>query len=179
MLYQKANIQIQGFERTDFSDNFFDAVIGNVPFGQFKVQDKRYDKENFLIHDYFFAKALDKVRPNGVVAFVTSKGTLDKENTKVRKYLTQRAELLGATGYPITHSRKTQARKSLRTLFFCKSAKDLSPSRMPSGLKSAKKDGVRMNRYFINHPEMVLGEMREISGASAKKRRALPEKMKI
>ena len=100
MLYQKANIQVLGFEHTDFSDNFFDAVIGNVPFGQFKVQDKRYDKENFLIHDFFFAKALDKVRPNGVVAFVTSKGTLDKENAKVRKYLAQRAELLGAIRLP-------------------------------------------------------------------------------
>ena len=121
MLYQKANIQIRGFERTDFSDNFFDAAIGNVPFGQFKVQDKCYDKENFLIHDFFFAKALDKVRPNGMVAFVTSKGTLDKENPKVRKYLAQRAELLGAIRLPNnTFAKNAGTEVTADIIFFAK-----------------------------------------------------------
>ena len=99
-LYQKSSIAVQGFEKTSFPDSFFDVAIGNVPFGQFKVNDKKYDKNNFLIHDYFFAKALDKVRPGGVVAFITSKGTLDKKNGSVRKYIAQRADLIGAIRLP-------------------------------------------------------------------------------
>lgn len=168
MLYQKANIQIRGFERTDFSDNFFDAAIGNVPFGQFKVQDKRYDKENFLIHDYFFAKALDKVRPNGVVAFVTSKGTLDKENTKVRKYLAQRAELLGAIRLPNNTFAKNAGTAVTADIIFLQKRERFIAEPEAEWLKIGEKDGVRMNQYFLNHPEMVLGEMREISGAFGK-----------
>ena len=99
-LYQKSGIAVQGYEKTDLPDSFFDAAIGNVPFGQFKVSDKRYDKHNFLIHDYFFARTLDKVRPGGIIAFITSKGTMDKENPAVRKYIAQRAELLGAIRLP-------------------------------------------------------------------------------
>ena len=168
MLYQKANIQIQGFERTDFSDNFFDAAIGNVPFGQFKVQDKRYDRENFLIHDFFFAKALDKVRPNGVVAFVTSKGTLDKENPKVRKYLAQRAELLGAIRLPNNTFAKNAGTEITADIIFLQKRERFIAEPEAEWLKMGEKDGVRMNKYFINHPEMVLGEMREISGAFGK-----------
>ena len=99
-LYQKSSIAVQGYEKTDLPDSFFDAAIGNVPFGQFKVSDKRYDKHNFLIHDYFFARTLDKVRPGGTIAFITSKGTMDKENPAVRKYIAQRADLLGAIRLP-------------------------------------------------------------------------------
>lgn len=168
MLYQKANIQIQGFERTDFSDNFFDAAIGNVPFGQFKVQDKRYDKENFLIHDYFFAKALDKVRPNGVAAFVTSKGTLDKENPKVRKYLAQRAELLGAIRLPNNTFAKNAGTEVTADIIFLQKRERFIAEPEAEWLKIGEKDGVRMNQYFLNHPEMILGEMREISGAFGK-----------
>lgn len=168
MLYQKANIQIRGFERTDFSDNFFDAAIGNAPFGQFKVQDKRYDKENFLIHDYFFAKSLDKVRPGGVVAFVTSKGTLDKENPKVRKYLAQRAELLGAIRLPNNTFTKNAGTEVTADIIFLQKRERFIAEPEVEWLKIGEKDGVRMNQYFINHPEMVLGEMREISGAFGK-----------
>ena len=168
MLYQKANIQVRGFEHTDFSDNFFDAAIGNVPFGQFKVQDKRYDRENFLIHDYFFAKALDKVRPNGVVAFVTSKGTLDKENPKVRKYLAQRAELLGAIRLPNNTFAKNAGTEVTADIIFLQKRERFIAEPEVEWLKIGEKDGVRMNQYFINHPEMVLGEMREISGAFGK-----------
>lgn len=168
MLYQKANIQIQGFEYTDFSDNFFDAAIGNVPFGQFKVQDKRYDKENFLIHDFFFAKALDKVRPNGIVAFVTSKGTLDKENPKVRKYLAQRAELLGAIRLPNNTFAKNAGTEVTTDIIFLQKRERFIAEPEAEWLKIGEKDGVRMNQYFINHPEMVLGEMREISGPFGK-----------
>ena len=168
MLYQKANIQIRGFERTDFSDNFFDAAIGNVPFGQFKVQDKRYDRENFLIHDYFFAKALDKVRPNGVVVFVTSKGTLDKENPKVRKYLAQRAELLGAIRLPNNTFAKNAGTAVTADIIFLQKRERFIAEPDAEWLKIGEKDGIRLNQYFINHPEMVLGEMREISGAFGK-----------
>lgn len=168
MLYQKANIQIQGFEHTEFSDNFFDAAIGNVPFGQFKVKDKRYDKENFLIHDFFFAKALDKVRPNGVIAFVTSKGTLDKENPKVRKYLAQRAELLGAIRLPNDTFAKNAGTEVTADIIFLQKRERFIAEPEAEWLKIGEKDGVRMNQYFINHPEMVLGEMREISGPFGK-----------
>ena len=168
MLYQKANIQIRGFERTEFSDNFFDAAIGNVPFGQFKVQDKRYDRENFLIHDFFFAKALDKVRPNGVVAFVTSKGTLDKENPKVRKYLAQRAELLGAIRLPNNTFAKNAGTEVTADIIFLQKRERFIAEPEVEWLKIGEKDGIRMNQYFINHPEMVLGEIREISGPFGK-----------
>ena len=168
MLYQKANIQIQGFEHTEFSDNFFDAAIGNVPFGQFKVKDKRYDKENFLIHDFFFAKALDKVRPNGVVAFVTSKGTLDKENPKVRKYLAQRAELLGAIRLPNNTFAKNAGTEVTADIIFLQKRERFIAEPEAEWLNIGEKDGIRLNQYFINHPEMVLGEMREISGPFGK-----------
>ncbi len=101
-LYQKADIRIQGFEEVDYPDNFFDIAIGNVPFGDYKLYDPKYNKQNFLIHDYFFAKAIDKVRPGGIIAFITSKGTMDKENDSVRRYLSERADLIGAIRLPNT-----------------------------------------------------------------------------
>ena len=113
-LYPNADIKIAGFEKTDYPNDFFDVAIGNVPFGQYKVTDKQYDKQNFLIHDYFFAKTLDKIRPGGVVAFVTSKGTMDKKSPEVRKYLAQRAELLGAVRLPNT-AFKENAGKEVNT----------------------------------------------------------------
>jgi len=129
-LYQKNSIAVQGFENTNLPDSFFDAAIGNVPFGQFKVPDKRYDKHNFLIHDYFFARTLDKVRPGGVIAFITSKGTLDKENPNVRKYIAQRADLLGAIRLPNDTFKAAAGQRSHRTLSSSKSVTDwwiLSP----------------------------------------------------
>ena len=113
-LYPKADIKISGFEKTDYPNDFFDVAVGNVPFGQYKVADKQYDKNNFLIHDYFFAKTLDKVRPGGVVAFVTSKGTMDKKSPEVRKYLAQRAELMGAVRLPNTRSEERRVGKECR-----------------------------------------------------------------
>ena len=144
------------------------AAICNVPFGQFKVQDKRYDKENFLIHDYFFAKALDKVRPNGVIAFVTSKGTLDKENPKVRKYLAQRAELLGAIRLPNNTFMKNAGTEVTADIIFLQKRERFIAEPEAEWLNIGEKDGIRLNQYFINHPEMVLGEMREISGPFGK-----------
>ena len=117
-LYPHADIKITGFENTSYPNDFFDVAVGNVPFGQYKVADKQYDKHNFLIHDYFFAKTLDKVRPGGIVAFVTSKGTMDKKNPEVRKYLAQRAELLGRSGSRTQRLRKMQVRRSLRIFYF-------------------------------------------------------------
>ena len=168
MLYQKEQIQIKGFEKTDFSDNFFDVALGNIPFGQFKVLDKRYDKENFLIHDFFFAKALDKVRPGGVVAFITSKGALDKENTKVRKYLAQRADLLGAIRLPNnTFSRNAGTEVTSDIIFLQKRERFITEPEV-NWLSLGEKDGIRVNQYFIDNPNMVLGELKEISGPFGK-----------
>lgn len=127
-LYQKANIAVQGFEETKLPDDHFDVVIGNVPFGDFKVNDSRYNAQKFLIHDYFFAKALDKVRAGGVVAFITSKGTMDKASPEIRKYIAQRAELLGAIRLLITLSEQTQAQRLQVTFSFCRSVTALQTS---------------------------------------------------
>ncbi|MBP5717427.1 MAG: DEAD/DEAH box helicase family protein, partial [Abditibacteriota bacterium] len=158
-LYQKADITVDGFEKTSFPDDFFDLAVGNVPFGEYKVQDKRYDRQNLLIHDYFFAKTLDKVRPGGVVAFVTSKGTMDKANPKVREALAQKADLLGAIRLP-NNAFKANAGTEVTSdiLFFQK--RDHAPERMPEWTQIGKtEDGVPLNRYFLDHPEMVLGKM--------------------
>ena len=163
-LYQNASIAVQGFEQTELPDSFFDAAVGNVPFGQFKVQGKRYDKNNFLIHDYFFAKALDKVRPGGVIAFVTSKGTMDKENPAVRKYIAQRADLLGAIRLPNdTFKRAAGTNVTSDILFLQKRDRliDHEPDWVHLG---ADENGVKMNQYFVDNPEMILGDMRMISG---------------
>jgi N12 class adenine-specific DNA methylase len=158
-LYQEADIQIKGFEKTDFPDNFFDVAVGNVPFGDFQVVDKKYQKENFRIHDYFFAKTLDKVRPGGVVAFVTSKGTMDKKNSKVREYLSERAELLGAVRLPNNAFEKNAGTSVTTDILFLQKLETPRVNE-PEWLNVNRDEkGVLMNEYFINHPEMILGEM--------------------
>ena len=163
-LYQKNSIAVQGFEKTDLPDSFFDVAIGNVPFGTFKVLDKKYDKYNFLIHDYFFARALDKVRPGGVVAFITSKGTMDKENPSVRKYIAQRADLLGAIRLPNDTFKAAAGTEVTSDILFLQKRSgmtDLEPDWMYLG---TDENGLKINAYFVSHPEMVLGDMREVSG---------------
>lgn len=158
-LYQKADITIDGFENTSHPDDFFDLAVGNVPFGEYKVHDKRYDRQNLLIHDYFIMKTLDKVRPGGIVAFVTSKGTMDKQNSKVRAALAQKADLLGAIRLP-NNTFKANAGTEVTTdiLFFQK--RDRAPEREPDWVQIGKtEDGVPLNRYYLDHPEMVLGKM--------------------
>ncbi len=162
-LYQKQNITVGGFEETVFPDSFFDVAIGNVPFGQFKVVDKKYDKHNFLIHDYFFAKALDKVRPGGVVAFITSKGTLDKENPAVRKYIAQRAELLGAIRLPDNAFRSAGTEVVSDIIFLQK--RDRIIETEPDWVHLGQdENGITMNQYFVDNPEMVLGDIVMRSG---------------
>lgn len=163
-LYPQANIAVQGFETTNLPDNFFDAAVGNVPFAQLKVLDKKYDKYNFLIHDYFFAKTLDKVRPGGIIAFITSKGTMDKKSSKVRKYLAQRAELLGAIRLPNDTFSKTAGTEVTSDILILKKRErmiDIEPDWVHLGTDD---NGITINSYFVEHPEMILGEMQEVSG---------------
>lgn len=163
-LYQQSSIAVQGFEKTDLPDSFFDAAIGNVPFGSFKVIDKRYDRYNFLIHDYFFARTLDKVRPGGVIAFVTSKGTMDKDTPTVRKYLAQRADLLGAIRLPNNTFKDAAGTDVTSDILFLQKRDALSSEEPDWVHLNTDANGLKMNQYFIDHPEMVMGEMREISG---------------
>ena len=163
-LYPKADIKISGFEKTDYPNDFFDVAVGNVPFGQYKVADRQYDKNNFLIHDYFFAKTLDKVRPGGVVAFVTSKGTMDKKSPEVRKYLAQRAELLGAVRLPNTAFKENAGTEVTSDILFLKKrdrVMDLEPDWVHL---SEDENGIAMNSYFAEHPEMIVGNMEMVSG---------------
>ena len=158
-LYQNADIQIKGFEDADYPDNFFDLAIGNVPFGNYGVSDQRYDKYKFHIHDYFFAKAIDKVRPGGVVAFITSKGTLDKQDEKVRRYLAERAELLGAIRLP-NNAFAANAGTEVTTDILFLQKRDRPMVTEPEWLYLGRtEDGVPINRYFLSHPEMLLGRM--------------------
>ena len=162
-LYQNANIKINGFEKTNLPDSFYDVAIGNVPFGTFKVNDPRYDKNNFLIHDYFFAKTLDKVRPGGVIAFITSKGTLDKENPEVRKYIAQRADLLGAIRLPDNTFKDAAGTKVTSDIIFLQkrdSIRDIMPDWV---YLDTDANNISMNKYFIDNPEMVLGKMQIVS----------------
>ena len=162
-LYQKANIQIDGFEDSVFPDSFFDVAIGNVPFGDYSVADKRYDKNHFLIHDYFFAKALDKVRPGGVVAFVTSSGTMDKANPSVRKYLSQRAELLGAIRLPNNAFRANAGTDVVADILFLQK-RDHPIEVDEDWLHVGKSElGYPINEYFLKNPDMILGELTEES----------------
>ena len=163
-LYPNADVKITGFEKTDYPNDFFDVAIGNVPFGQYKVADRAYDKHNFLIHDYFFAKALDKVRPGGVVAFVTSKGTMDKKSPEVRKYLAQRAELLGAIRLPNTAFKENAGTEVTSDILFLKKRDrviDIEPDWVHL---CENEDGIAMNQYFAEHPEMIMGKMEMVSG---------------
>ncbi|WP_414079589.1 N-6 DNA methylase [Streptococcus suis] len=163
-LYQKSSIAAQGFEEVNVPDSFFDGVIGNVPFGDFKVSDKRYDKYNFLIHDYFFAKSLDKLRPCGVMALVTSKGTMDKENSNVRKYIAQRAELLGAIRLPNNTFKGNAGTEVVSDILFLQK-RDRLIDIVPDWVHlDTDENGIRMNSYFVQHPEMILGEMKMVSG---------------
>ena len=163
-LYQKNSIAVQGFESTNLPDSFFDAAIGNVPFGQFKVPDKRYDKHNFLIHDYFFARTLDKVRPGGVIAFITSKGTLDKENSNVRKYIAQRADLLGAIRLPNDTFKAAAGTEVTSDIIFLQKRDRLIDIEPDWVHLATDANGIRMNAYFVGNPEMVLGDMQMVSG---------------
>ena len=164
-LYQNSSIAVQGFEDTNLPDSFFDAAVGNVPFGQFKVPDKRYDKHNFLIHDYFFARTLDKVRPGGVVAFITSKGTMDKENPAVRKYIAQRTDLLGAIRLPNNTFKDAAGTEVTSDIIFLQKRDRLIDIEPEWIHLATDENGIRMNSYFVSNPEMVLGDMQMISGA--------------
>ncbi len=160
-LYQQNDIKITGFENADFPDSFFDAAIGNVPFGNYKISEKRYDKNNFLIHDFFFAKALDKVRPGGVVAFITTKGTLDKQNSSVRKYIAQRAELLGAIRLPNDAFQKNANTRVTADIIFLQKRDrmvDIEPEWVHLG---TLENGITVNQYFAQNSKMILGEMTE------------------
>ena len=157
-LYPDADISITGFEKKDFPDSFFDIAVGNVPFGGFKVPDRRYDKYNFAVHDYFFAKTLDKVRPGGIVAFITSKGTLDKANPSVRKYISQRAELLGAVRLPNTAFKSYAGTEVTSDIIFLQKRErmiDIAPEWVYT---EADGNGFTCNRYFIDNPDMILGK---------------------
>ena len=173
-LYQKSSIAVQGFEKTDLPDSFFDAAIGNVPFGSFKVSDKRYDKHNFLIHDYFFARTLDKVRPGGIIAFVTSKGTMDKETPTVRKYIAQRADLLGAIRLPNNTFKDAAGTEVTSDILFLQKREALFSGEPEWVHLNTDENGLKMNQYFIDHPEMVIGDMREVSGPYGPETACLP-----
>ena len=163
-LYQKTTIAAQGFEETNLPDSFFDGVVGNVPFGDFKVSDKRYDKYKFLIHDYFFAKSLDKLRPGGVMALVTSKGTMDKENSAVRKYIAQRAELLGAIRLPNNTFKGNAGTEVVSDILILQKRDRLIDIEPDWVHLDTDENGIKMNSYFVQHPEMILGEMKMVSG---------------
>ena len=163
-LYQKTTIVAQGFEETNLPDSFFDGVVGNVPFGDFKVSDKRYDKHKFLIHDYFFAKSLDKLRPGGVMALVTSKGTMDKENSAVRKYIAQRAELLGAIRLPNNTFKGNAGTEVVSDILILQKRDRLIDIEPDWVHLDTDENGIKMNSYFVQHPEMILGEMKMVSG---------------
>ena len=163
-LYQRSSIAAQPFEEAEIPDSFFDAVVGNVPFGDFSVADKRYDKNHFLIHDYFFAKSLDKLRPGGVMALVTSKGTMDKENPAVRKYIAQRAELLGAIRLP-NNTFKGNAGTEVVSDILILQKRDRIIDIEPDWVHlNTDENGIRMNSYFVEHPDMILGDMKMVSG---------------
>ena len=175
LLYPKANITVDGYEKTAFPNDFFDAAVGNVPFGQYKVADKKYDKYNFLIHDYFFGKTLDQVRPGGVIAFITSKGTMDKENPKVRKYIAQRAELLGAVRLPNTAFKANAGTEVTSDILFLQKRDrivDIEPDWVHL---SQDENGIAMNSYFVEHPEMVVGSMEMVSGPYGMESTCVPD----
>ena len=163
-LYQKTTIAAQGFEETNLPDSFFDGVVGNVPFGDFKVLDKRYDKHKFLIHDYFFAKSLDKLRPGGVMALVTSKGTMDKETLAVRKYIAQRAELLGAIRLPNNTFKGNAGTEVVSDILILQKRDRLIDIEPDWVHLDTDENGIKMNSYFVQHPDMILGEMKMVSG---------------
>ncbi|HGA3442820.1 TPA: DEAD/DEAH box helicase family protein, partial [Streptococcus agalactiae] len=164
LLYPESDIQIKGLEETSFSNNFFDAIIGNVPFGEYKVNDREYNKNNFLIHDYFFAKSIDKVRNGGIIAFITSSGTMDKKDESVRRYLAARAEFLGAIRLPNDTFKGVAGTEVTSDIIFLKK-RDSIRERDEDWIHLAEdENGLLYNKYFVDHPEQVLGSMEEISG---------------
>ena len=158
-LYQNASVSVNGFETVQMPDSFFDVAVGNVPFGDFKVLDRRYDKHHWLIHDYFFGKALDKVRPGGVIAFVTSKGTMDKENSAVRRYLAQRADLIGAIRLPDNTFKRNAGTEVTSDVILLQKRDHITDLEPDWVHLDTDENGIRMNRYFVQHPEMILGDM--------------------
>lgn len=158
-LYQNASISVNGFETVQMPDSFFDVAISNVPFGDFKVVDRRYDKHHWLIHDYFFGKALDKVRPGGIVAFITSKGTMDKENSAIRRYLAQRADLIGAIRLPDNTFKQNAGTEVTSDILFLQKRDHVTDLEQDWVQLDTDENGIRINRYFVQHPEMILGDM--------------------
>lgn len=164
LLYPDANIQIKGFEKTDYPNDFFDVAIGNVPFGAYKVNDRQYDRYNFMIHDYFLAKTIDQLRPGGVAALITTKGTMDKASPEVRKYLAERADLLGAIRLPNTAFKANAGTEVSADILFFQKRESLTKE-MPEWINlDSYVNGITVNQYFVQHPEMILGEMKEVSG---------------
>ena len=164
LLYPDANIQIKGFEKTDYPNDFFDVAIGNVPFGAYKVNDRQYDRYNFMIHDYFLAKTIDQLRPGGVAVLITTKGTMDKASPEVRKYLAERADLLGAVRLPNTAFKANAGTEVSADILFFQKRESLTKE-MPEWINlDSDVNGITVNQYFVQHPEMILGEMKEVSG---------------
>ncbi|MFA1735207.1 helicase-related protein [Fusobacterium animalis] len=164
-LYPQSEIQVKGFEETNFSNNFFDIAIGNVPFGNFKILDREYDRYNFLIHDYFFAKTIDKVKSGGIIAFITSSGTLDKKDNSVRKYLGERCELLGAVRLPNSVFKGVAGAEVTSDILFLKKRDKIQELDNETWYEIAKdKNGLKYNKYFVDNPEMIIGEMKEVNG---------------
>lgn len=162
-LYPNANIQVKGYEKTSFQNDSFDLIVGNIPFGNYKVADTAYDKQNFLIHDYFIAKSIDKVRPGGIVAFITTKGTLDKKSTKVREYIASRAELLGAVRLPNNAFQANAGTEVTADILFLQKRENLAFEK-EDWIDTIDNGEFEINQYFVNHPEMILGEMKLVSG---------------
>ena len=175
LLYPESEVQIKGFEETTFSNNFFDAVIGNVPFGEYKVNDRDYNKNNFLIHDYFFAKSIDKVRNGGVIAFITSSGTMDKKDESVRRYLAARAEFLGAIRLPNDTFKGVAGTEVTSDIIFLKKRDSIRERDEDWIHLSEDEKGLVYNKYFVDHPEQVLGTMREVSGRFGNTLACLPK----
>lgn len=164
LLYPDANIQIKGFEKTDYPNDFFDVVIGNVPFGAYKVNDRQYEKYNFFIHDYFLAKSIDQLRPGGVAALITTKGTMDKASPEVRRYLAERAELLGAIRLPNTAFSANAGTEVTADILFFQKRESIAHEEPEWVQLGSDANGIRVNQYFAEHPEMILGKMEEVSG---------------
>lgn len=175
LLYPESEVQIKGFEETSFSNNFFDAVIGNVPFGEYKVNDRDYNKNNFLIHDYFFAKSIDKVRNGGVIAFITSSGTMDKKDESVRRYIAARAEFLGAIRLPNDTFKGVAGTEVTSDIIFLKKRDSIRERDEDWIHLSEDEKGLVYNKYFVDHPEMVLGSMKEVSGRFGNTLACLPK----
>ena len=175
-LYPNADIKITGYENTKFADNSFDVAVGNVPFGDYSLHDKRYDKDHLLIHDYFFVKTLDKVRPGGIVAFVTSKGTLDKANPAARRLMAARADLLGAIRLPNTAFKANAGASVTTDILFLQKKRDTPPEQLPAWTETGKNaDGMELNNYFLQHPEMILGTMQEVTTQYGKDTACVPD----